>query len=271
MKHTVILDLKSDEVLGVAKLKETLYVLCRSLSSISIHVANDFDPERSRKQAPLTEVSSPIDMVASELNNCLYISDRGNKCIWKLTPDLRLTRWMSRIYQPMTMSISTQGHVIMVRNTNPPVLDVYGSRGELFDQYRIPLVLQSPKHVVETSNGDFVVLHKFRDFEGGRRMSWGVSRMNTDGKVTCRFIPSDVSQMLYRPRRLSIDEDDRVFVVDPGTARLTILGSNLNWIQEFSTNGCDKIRIIPLALCYDKRMKCLLVGDKFSGVFMLAV
>lgn len=77
--------------------------LLSSVFYVSVfQIANDIDTDRLSQETLLT------DMIANEENNCQR--ERNNCILWKPTPDIRLTEWMSP-NKPEKILVSTQGYV----------------------------------------------------------------------------------------------------------------------------------------------------------------
>src|SRR5688572_13872092 len=70
----------------VTKLRNEIYLLCLPSSSLSeILVFEDRNSFRLKKKMKITEIISPSDIGSSEKENCLYVSDYYENCVWKIT------------------------------------------------------------------------------------------------------------------------------------------------------------------------------------------
>src|SRR6218665_351884 len=82
------------DVRGMATLRNELYIICRSFFCSVILVMDLRIPNSYRNLIRIKEIKFPTDMVSSEKENCLYISERIERCIWKLELDQNtFTKW----------------------------------------------------------------------------------------------------------------------------------------------------------------------------------
>ena len=104
---------RNERVCGVTKLRNEIYVLCRceSLSLAyqnAIRVFEDRNSFRPRKKIEIAEIRYPVDIGSSEKEDCLYVSDDGEKCVWKITKPTddqnKITKWLTTDYEPFTRS-----------------------------------------------------------------------------------------------------------------------------------------------------------------------
>src|SRR6218665_2471638 len=75
-----------ENIYGVTKLRNEIYVLCRSASS-GLKVIRGFEaltPFRRQREIKIMECKLPTDIGSSKKENCLYISDYQAKCVWKI-------------------------------------------------------------------------------------------------------------------------------------------------------------------------------------------
>lgn len=270
-----------EEVWGVTKLRNEIYVLCRPLTSTphSVLVFEDWNPFHLKKKIEVNEIQEVCDVRPSEKGNCLYISDPRDKCIWKLTREAgdqhKYVKWLTTNYTPKTLSVSSDGQLVVVSKAKS-VLTIYGPDAELIRSIPLPPDIKNPIHAVETSVGNFNILHEWKEEEEGesgsssgtKREMWTVSELTRDGQmVTRRFIPSDKTQQLNSPRYLSLDSDDRVFVADYWNHAVILLESDLKWKQIICpTNEKEEKKIRwPHRLCYDEENKQLIVAGNTIG------
>lgn len=148
----------------------------------------------------------------------------------------------------------------MVRSGQPSSLELYGPGANLIRCVHLSIDIENPLHAVETSRGHFIVSHKWRVSR-----SWGVSELTRDGQTVHRFCPKGKAQELNNPSNLSLDANDRVFVVDFYNHRVVLLESDLRWGQTLLREDTDGTQV-PLKLCYDRNKKQLVVGhDRLGG------
>ena len=278
---------------GVTKLRNEIYVLCRSPSPAlnEIRVFEDRTPFRLQKEIEIKEILLPWDIVSNEKKKCLYVSDFGQKCVSKITRETndqhKIIKWLTTDYKPRTLSVSSDGQLLMV-NDSSHCLMIYGPDAEFIQSILFPSHIIYPRHAVETSIGNFVIIHneeqeekvmeevkhKVRLERKKRKVgSYGrrkdvilvVSELDRDGQmVNRRFIPSNEPRQLnFNGYYLSLDSDDRVFMTDRESGRVILLASDLKWNRILcptkEENEATRIRE-PFRLCYDKEMKQLIVG-----------
>src|SRR6218665_3255810 len=105
-------------------------------------------------------------------------------------------------------------------NDSSPILMIYGSDAVLIRSIHLPTDIEHPVHAVETSIGNFIILHLWEEkaehwssVRAHEMSYWVVSEVTRDGQeVIQRFIPAHEAQKLNYPRYISLDSDDRVFV-----------------------------------------------------------
>src|SRR6218665_792021 len=232
---------RKEKVRGMTKLSHEIFVLCRSQSSpLVIRVFEDRNAFRFQRTIKINEIKGVWDVESNQKENCLYVSDYKAKCVWKVTEETHnkhtLIKWLTTDYTPSTISMSGDDQLLVV-SWSSSILSIYGS-----DAVEISLIQLSrdikPRHAVKTSIGHFVVLYTWvEEMEGengfseeNRIVKLVISELTGDGQMVIRrFIPSNGTQELNDPRYLSIDSDDRVFVVDAFSGRVILLDSNLRW------------------------------------------
>src|SRR6218665_1387976 len=222
-------------------------------------------------------------MVSSEKENCLYIFEGWNQCIWKIKKGINdqftIAKWLTTDYKPMALSVSCDGQLLVVKVPSSTLM-VYGSEAELITSIQLQNDIVNPRHAVETSIGNFIILHQCvqedRRMMGSRGntlgLRWVVSEVTRDGQMVIRrFSPSNDSQELNAAEYILLDSDDRVFVADTRNDRVVLLNSNLKWNRILCQSRVfeekqEEHRIPrPWKLCYDEDNKEVFVGcDKYS-------
>ena len=202
-------------------------------------------------------------MVSMESDDCLYVSDKAYKCVWQITQKACESKWLSGISWPFTMSVSGSGYLIILRSSQPSNLEMYGLDACLLDEFKLPAICQLPRHAVETSDGAFVILHKYKGSEG---MVWSVSKVNRFGQIVRSFNPKGHSEILHKPCHLVLGYDNEVFVADPGRDNITQLDSDLRWSAESLTIAATRVHWPPRRLYYDAKEDTIYVGQEFGGV-----
>src|SRR6218665_2219657 len=105
---------------GVSKLRNEIYVVFRTGGVSRIRVFEDRYPFRLQTDINTEEIKYPIDIISSKRENWLYVSDREDKCVWKITRETddqhKIIKWLitNYIYMPYTMSVSRDDELLMI-------------------------------------------------------------------------------------------------------------------------------------------------------------
>src|SRR6218665_770519 len=153
---------ENDYIWGVTKLRKEIYVLVRAGYPVSrICVFEDRYPFRLQTDIKAEEFKYSYDIVSSEKDNCLYASDRDEKCVWKITRQTddqhNIIKWLTTDYTPFTLSVSRDGELLMINRSSHSLM-IYGSDAELIRL--ISLTIKYPLHAIETSIGNFIILDR---------------------------------------------------------------------------------------------------------------
>ena len=275
----------NETVCGVAKLGNEIYVLCQPFPRV-IRIFHGRSPFCFLEEIGIKEMEDPKDIQSIDKENCLYVSDQREKCVWKITRQTDyqhiVIRWLTLDYAPHCLSVSRNGHLLLVTAWSS-ILDIYGSDAELLRLIHLPRDIEDSIHAVETSMGNFVILHQCMETEeelesrpNGRskKWAWTVSEFTREGQMVRRFIPLNETQKLKNPRYITLDSNDQVFVTDTGNDRVILLDPDLKWNRILCSSNDEhheeeeeetKIRR-PLRSYYDERQKQLIVG---GGYFYL--
>lgn len=245
------LQVPADYIYGVTTLRDNVYVLCQSPSSLAVFRGQS--PFDLLETVDIAVIRKPEDIGASQRDVCLYISDSGGKCIWKKTRDQPMM-WLSNVDWPFTLSVSGEGQVLIARKGQPSVMELYGHDSVLVQCISMPTDIIDPLHCVQTTTGNLIVSHWWRD-----SVTEGVCELTCDGQIVRRFIGNGKSQELTFPRYLTLDSDDRIFVTDFDDNRVVMLDSDLSWIRVLLTKDVDAIEY-PERLFFDKKKKQLMIG-----------
>lgn len=225
---TTRLNLNDRSACGVSKLHDSIYVLCQDPSSIQVY--KDNDPTVRNEIKIRDVVKDPRDIGASEKDRCLYVTDAGNQCIWKITvSDQRATRWINGVGSPFTLSVCGNGNVVMSRDGPPSRLDVYGPDSRAVQRLDLDSNVVFTRHAASTAAGNFVVLVKWR--VSGR---WGLCAVTHGGLVADHYQRNDdggdpEEHRLNGPTHISLDSEDRVFLADCSNHRVVMLDARLKF------------------------------------------
>lgn len=170
-----------------------------------------------------------------------------------------MTRWLSRVGESFTLSMSSDGHLLVLKDSQPSSkLEIYGLDAKLIRSVTLCTDIASPVHVTQSQSEQFVIIHRLRDANNG---PWVVSQISSDGMVTHQFNPTEESGQTLCPRDLSVDSDNlRLFVVDSESQNVIELDLNsLRCIGILLTKEQASIGN-PQRLCYDVCKKMLIIG-----------
>lgn len=100
---------------GITNVEDKIYVLADTPDIIKVYEdRNDF---RFIEDIALNETGFLYDIVYNNNSKCVYISDRTTKCIWAMTttPEHRLTKWLTNVNGPYSLSMTNDGQLMIVR------------------------------------------------------------------------------------------------------------------------------------------------------------
>src|SRR6218665_3312652 len=91
---------------GMTKLRNEIYVLCHRDNLIRVY--EDRYPFRLKKNMEIEETKFPFNIVSSEKENCLYVSDFDRNSVWKITRQTddqhKIIKWLTTDYAPLPIS-----------------------------------------------------------------------------------------------------------------------------------------------------------------------
>ena len=247
-------------VSGVAYSDNKIYTLQDGPKSL--HVYGDREPFALQKSIQINEVQDPEDLAYSNSSNCLYITDKGEQCIWKI--DLRndqVTKWLRQISQPYRLSVSTEGHVLILKESNSFwYIEIYRSDAVLQRRLQLPNEILEPQHAILSSTGDFIIAHFTVLWS-----SSGLSKLSSDGHIVNRFIPRNVAEQFIHLNHLAFDSVyKRLFALDINGNKVTLLDADLTWSQTILSMEKHGIST-PTRMCYNPGKSQLIVGMWCSG------
>lgn len=271
-------------VKGVVKLHNNIYVLCLARPNIyalnSICIFEGQNQFHLLKRIGLRDIVHPWDIAACPVGNCLYITDCATNSVWQIRPEdkFRMTKWKDEVTSPWTLSVhSSNGQVLIARCKSLSVLEIYEINGLLYSVTALPVDIHNPRHAVQNSEGNFVVLHWKKEEKMGSTV-WisSISEVSGGGNLLRCMYQGEIIRQLDNPSHIFIDSADRVFVADSGKNRVIMLDSKLNWnrlllasAHEELEDEQDAIRW-PVRLFYDEESKQLGVAGDVFGVNIYA-
>ena len=260
-----------DGIYGVAWLENKIYVVYGG--SNRVHVFPDQAPfdELKDDRIEIKEMEVPYDMAASRVCRSMFISDFDNRCIWRIQmPSKKISRWEID-GRPSGLSVNSSDELIVgVSRDGLRYIDMYrcGNGGRIksisVDVDSVGLLLHDallyagPPNVVQSSNGNFIIVHRSTDDPGVHL----ISEVSIDGtKIIRTFDPRSTESKEWRPRHLSIDEDDNLLFIDSNSDRVVLLNPRLDKHQILVNR--DKHQIVGQErLCYVREKHMLIVGHR---------
>ena len=203
-------------------------------------------------------------MAASGDSRSIFISDRGNRCIWRIQmPSKEISRWEIDGW-PYGLSINSSDELIVFVDRDSRYIDVYrcedGGRIKKIDvDWLHGLHGVYAQHAVQSSNGNFIIRHESRD---DLRVDL-ISEVSIDEtKIIRSFDPRSIesNEWNWSPLHLSIDEDDNIFVADYNNVRVVLLNPRLDEHQILVNRDQHQIDR-PRRLCYVREKQMLIVGQ----------
>lgn len=254
-----------DQIAGVAKLQNAILVIYHIHPTV-IQVFQDQHPFCLQKIIKQHTILCPEDIVSSEKHQCVYVSDK--KCIWKITSKtddhFKVTKWYETNAQ-FTMSVSSDGQLVIVGNNDfGSFLEIYGSEVQCLYFIKLPNDIQNPRQAVETSTGNFVILHDYTS--ESNEVELRISELTRSGWMLHRFIPRNDEQQLNVPYQLSLDSDDRVLIADHWKKRMILLNSDLTWNQACLIKNKNDEEQRPKRMHYDAIKQQLIVAANVSSL-----
>ena len=255
---------------GITTVEDKLYVMGNGPDGIRrTKVYDDGIDFRFIKDIVMNNTTWPFDIVYSHKSKCIYISDREERGIWMMTTtdEPQTTKWLPDVHQPFTLSLSNEGHLLVLRqgqSPSPDCLEIYSLNATLIRKLDLTPDVKYAQHVVQTSTGNFIISHRLNNAEDGQ---WTISEFTNDGQLSNRVIARNKSEELNSPKHLSLDSDNnRLYVADTDNHRVILFDSNdLTWIKVLLSREMNGI-LNPFRLLYDSCKKRLFVAEHHSNV-----
>ena len=250
------------QMTGLAWLEGEIYVITKD--SNTVHVYPDLEPLDGFEEdnIKLEGMKKPWDMAVSKLSRSVFISDRDNRCLWRIQmPGRKISRWEVAL-MPCTMSTSSSDMLIVCVFDRHYYLTLYRPSDVMFiEQISLPPEVKGLTCAVQMLNGNFVISYSMKNDSD----SYIISELSADGKNFIRSFdqPSTGSNQLnyWTPIQLSIDEDENIFVADLENDRVVLLNSRLTGVQILLKRDQHSIKE-PVRLCYVREKQQLIVGQE---------
>lgn len=262
---TTLQDTPLCNITGLARFEGHIYVLCGWHHE---HMYNVIKTIRAYEDGNnfdllwlilIEEIENPYEIIHDQNENCLYVNDPKQNCIWKISLDDHLVvRWLCDsgrlLHQPMV----TDGRVWVTKWDKPcNRLEIYGTDAVLIESLPLPCDIRFLTSVVPISSEQFIIAHHLLD-EGVYLCV--ISQLKKDGEVIRQFNPKNESQVLLGPCLLSMDSDNRwLFVTDFYNRNIILFESDsLSWNQIILTKESE---YLPWGHLYDGKKKQLIISE----------
>ena len=207
---------------GVTELNDNLYVVLRG--SNTVRVFGNPPLYNRLKYFVIAKMEDPSDLV-SDLAAChLYIADRLGRCVWSVEvksqhysedKEVKVGIWAVIKGKPMSLSIARTGQFTQVLVVDwQDELTICGSQGERSTVTNMKdSNLTVTRHVIQTSNKTFIVLHK--DCVSLIDQNWNFLKKYGGPAAPLRLsIPERLTEIGDAGQTILVDEK-RILVLSP--------------------------------------------------------
>jgi len=234
----------------VTYLRGRIYVVCDECDRIIVYDAGTF-ARVNELVIKKGQVLRAGDIAACSFLNCLYVYDAHNACIWRVKDDgNHANKWMqlgSEVYTNVTLSVSLNGHVLLLGD-EPPRLHIYsGQDAVLLHTILLPSDMKRPRHAVETVSGNFIISHG-----GWNSKRHRVCEVTIDGRVIRSYGDLEGGEVgrLNGPVHVAVDPVTRcVYIADLNNNRIVVLDPTLR-LSRVLLSGCADMSCNPTRLCF---------------------
>jgi len=245
---------EGESVHGVTTVGDEVFVLrCKSRDHIEVY---DVIAYRLRRHITVPSIRGFANMTSCEHHRCVYISDHVVECIHRVDVRGGATRWAVND-EPSAISVNVARNVLVACDVVHKIKE-FSSHGDLLRAVTLPDDVLKPWHAVQLTSGQLVVCHG-----GGDNTLHRVCMLTPDGSQTVHSHGgargSNTGQYDV-PKRLAVDDNGFVFVVDLLNRRVTLLSPTLSYVRQVVSS--DKLTGQPDAPHLDVQRRRLYVADK---------
>ena len=253
-------------VAGVAWLEENIYVVHESSNIVYVYPDQESIYGSKDGNIELKGMKDPLDMVASKRSRSIFISDRDNRCLWRIQMPGKEVSRCEVDGEPYRMSISSSDVLVVhVIRDDREYLNMYRSlEVMLIESIPLPTEMKVLIHAVQLSTGNFIISHSINDDSD----VFLISELSVDGRKFIRSFDhrsfASIGLDGWTPRHLSIGEDGNIFIADYSNGRVVLLHSRWTDVQMLLNSDQHSIES-PRRLCYIQEKRQLIVGQRRSG------
>lgn len=232
----VEVNMRTEEIRGIALMEDKMYVVCEDVPVIAVYKNIPPFKKCAGDYIELTHVNNPRDIVACEVNKCLFLSDwkiDRHGVIWRVDLDGPATKICECDYDidiPVTLSCSDDRLLV--------------TTGKLFAVFSILDTKLKLEHKVKFSDdgfhgikadGDYFIVSYGLDenakgqgaihrYDNPPRI---ISKVGQNGHVSHSFDYVKANQESLKPVHLAVDSSYNVFVADRHGGRVLVFDSAL--------------------------------------------
>ena len=241
-------------VRGLAALDNKLYVLRKRPEKDQVYV---YDTKDHKLQHNITVPGLHPDMYNNltecAKENCLFLSEFGEKCIRKIEPkgaESKVSKFIDVPYEPKGLSITPEGNLLVAGNPNK-LAEYNVKTGEKVCE--VELQFDYPLHAVKRTDGQYVVSHT--DDKLSR-----VCRVGKDGHFRHCFggMKGAGDDQLNYACHLALVDNFYVIVADNDNNRVILLNGWLDYVHTLVENFTEPHR---LWFNSDPQSRLLYVGE----------
>jgi DNA-binding beta-propeller fold protein YncE len=237
---------------GVTSVDNEVYVVRANSSNIDVYTSDTYVLQRRLAVKALIDA---VDMTSCGRYRCLYVADCTGAVVHRVEisrlRDVVPTSWEVRD-RPYGLSVtSLEGHVLVAcRDANR--LKQFTTLGQLVRDISLEPSVAGPRHAVQLSSGQFVVVHTGRPDVTDR-----VSIITSDGRhVTVSYS----GYLLNYPTHVAVDRRHGfIYVPDYSNRRVVVLNRDL--IQVGEVGGTLRGVWAPRCVWFDAECRRLYVAE----------
>ena len=248
---------------GICQLCDRLYVVCDGSNSLRVY--HSFQPFSHIEDVEIKELKSPQDVASCDKRLLLYISDGSNNCIWRVTTDFMVDRWMDGVGAPFTLSVIAEERFLMSGITeDTPSLNIFAPDGALLQRLSLPNDVIDLQHSIQsTTPGNFLVSHgQPRDDE---MTSSRLCEVSKEGQLI-----RTNSEIVLQPAYIVSDNEGRIIMSDMSRDQILMFDRQLKLQRVLVSPDFDEVRQ-PQRLCYISKSGHLLIGSAKGNVHIFCI
>ena len=256
----------SRHVQGVAMLENKLYVIGYGDNHVSVFSVEGLSRRLENETIEIPGMLNPTDIcVCGAINSSLVIVDEARNRLLKIQLPGKGKSEFPIKGKPRTISSSSgdESLLALVERISRWYLNIYNvSYMNTFDKISIPVELKGPKHVVQSSNGNFIVVYGKENMDTeSENFDRLIGEMSREGIMLREFVlPPMSDESLWEHCHLAVDKYDNIIVSDFDSGGVILVYNQMTrsrFFQTFKEDQQDK----PMRLFYDTNTEKLIVGQ----------